>query len=101
GFVWPRQHGFPTRVVLAASLLAQKRNAEPNPRFRAGNRALRRQPGGEGAAPTPPASGNLFGPLGGLGRPYDEWDKPEQAAKWRKELEAARAAQPTQRPERG
>jgi hypothetical protein len=96
GFVWPRQHGFRTQVVLGASLLGQKKYAEAEPLLREGYRRIKRQPELEGSVPTPLDRRYLREALGWLVRLYEEWGKPEQAAKWREERKAARAAQPAQ-----
>jgi hypothetical protein len=95
-FVWPRQHGFRTQVVLGASLLGQKIYAEAEPLLREGYQRMKRQPEVEATVPTPLDRRYLIEALGWLVRLYEEWGKPEQAAKWREELKEVKAARPTQ-----
>jgi tetratricopeptide (TPR) repeat protein len=95
GFVWPRQYGFRTQVVLGASLLGQKKYAEAEPLLREGRERMKQQPEVEGAVPTPLDRRYLIESLAWLVRLYEEWGKSGQAAKWREELKAAKAAQPT------
>jgi serine/threonine protein kinase len=90
-FVWPRQHGFRTQVVLGASLLGQKKYAQAETVLCEGYRRMKRQPGAEGAVPTPLDRRYLTEALGWLVQIYEEWDKPDQAAFWRKELHKAQA----------
>jgi tetratricopeptide (TPR) repeat protein len=93
-FVWPRQYGFRTQVVLGACLLGQKKYAEAELLLREGYQRMKQQPEVEGAVPTPLDRRYLIEALGWLVRLYEERGKPEQAAKWREELKAATAAQP-------
>jgi tetratricopeptide (TPR) repeat protein len=90
-FVWPRQHGFRTQVVLGASLLGQKKYAEAEPMLCEGYRRMKWQPEAEGAVPTPLDRRYLTEALGWLVQLYKEWDKPDQTAYWRKELHKAQA----------
>ena len=90
-FVWPRQHGFRTQVVLGASLLGQKKYAEAEPMLCEGYRRMKRQPEAEGAVPTPLDRRYLNEALGWLVQLYEEWGKPDEAARWRKELHQAQA----------
>jgi hypothetical protein len=88
GFLWPRQYGFRTQVVLGASLLGQKKYAEAEPVLREGYLRMKRQPEVDGAVPTPLDRRYLIEAVGWLVRLHEEWGKPDQAAEWRKELQA-------------
>jgi serine/threonine protein kinase len=90
-YVWPRQLGFRTQVVLGASLLGQKKYAEAEPMLCEGYRRMKRQPEAEDAVPTPLDRRYLTEALGWLVQLYEEWDRPDQAACWRKELRKAQA----------
>jgi serine/threonine protein kinase len=90
-FVWPRQYVFRTQVVLGASLLGQKKYAQAEPMLREGYRRMKQQPEAEGAVPTPLDRRYVTEALGWLVQLYEEWDKPDEAAYWRKELHKAQA----------
>jgi hypothetical protein len=93
GFLWPRQHGSRTQVVLGASLLGQKNYAEAEPMLRDGYLRMKRQPEVEGAVRTPLDRRYLIEALEWLVQLYEEWGKPAQAAEWGKELEAYKKTQ--------
>jgi tetratricopeptide (TPR) repeat protein len=77
---------FNSRSMLGDALLGQKKYADAEPLLRQGYEGMRRR-----ADKIPPQwkGLRLRQALERLVRLYDAWDKPEEAAKWRKELEAA------------
>jgi serine/threonine protein kinase/tetratricopeptide (TPR) repeat protein len=78
--------------LLGASLLGQKKYNEAQTQLRRGYEGLTLpQQAGE-ARPTPLVKRRRVEALGWLVRLYDEWNKPDEAAKWRKELETVKAA---------
>jgi tetratricopeptide (TPR) repeat protein/tRNA A-37 threonylcarbamoyl transferase component Bud32 len=81
---------FQARSLLGAALLGQGKHADAEPLLVQGYQGLQ-----ERAQAIPPQSrGCVPEALGRLVALYDAWGKPGEAAKWRKELEAARAARP-------
>jgi tetratricopeptide (TPR) repeat protein len=86
------------RAMLGASLLGQKKYQEAEPLLLKGYEGLR-----DAKEKTPAYAYFLQVPLTEtlerLVRLYEEWDKPDEAAKWRKELEALKLARPTPGPD--
>jgi tetratricopeptide (TPR) repeat protein len=78
---------FNTRSMLGAALLGQKQYAGAEPLLRKGWEGMKQH---EAMIP-PPAMDRLTEALQRLVRLYDEWGKPDEAARWRKELGAAQA----------
>jgi serine/threonine protein kinase/tetratricopeptide (TPR) repeat protein len=74
---------------LGACLLGQKKYAEAEPLLLRGYQGLRQH---EERIPANFPEIRLTEALERLVQLYEEWDKPDEAAKWRKELEAAKAA---------
>jgi serine/threonine protein kinase len=82
---WQR---FNTQSLLGASLVSQKRYAEAEPLLLGGYEGLNQR-----QAKIPANSKDrLSEALERLGQLYDAWGKPEEAAKWRQELEARKEA---------
>jgi hypothetical protein len=82
--------------ALGACLLGQKKYAEAEPLLLKGYEGLRQH---EERIPASFRRTRLTEALGRLVQLYDEWAKPDEAAKWRKELEAAKAPpKPTAQP---
>ena len=75
---------FATQSLLGGSLLGQKKYADAQPLLLAGYEGMKAR------AQTLPANEKprLTEALQRLVQLYDEWGKPDEAAKWRKELEA-------------
>jgi serine/threonine protein kinase/tetratricopeptide (TPR) repeat protein len=80
---------FNERVLLGASLMGQKKYAQAEPLMVAGYEAMKahaaRTPGHD--TPRSPLHRSLTDAVEWLVRLYEEWGKPEQAAKWRARLE--------------
>jgi serine/threonine protein kinase/tetratricopeptide (TPR) repeat protein len=78
--------------LLGASLLGQKKYAEAEPffvnTFEGVQQPSAAQPGGP--LSTPLGRRYQIEAMGSLVQLYDEWDKPDEAAKWRKKLEEVR-----------
>jgi non-specific serine/threonine protein kinase/serine/threonine-protein kinase len=86
---------FNTQSLLGEALLGQKRYADAEAPLRAGYEGLKQR---EAKIP-PPGKVRLTEALRRLVRLYDAWGKPDDAARWRKELDAARASdRPPQAP---
>jgi serine/threonine protein kinase len=85
-----REHAF-AKCLLGASLSGRKRYAEAEPLLVQGYEGVKPQPG-FGEDTTPFAQRRKVEALGWLVQHYEEWGKPDEAARWRKELEAAKAA---------
>jgi serine/threonine protein kinase len=91
-----------TQILLGASLLGQKKYAEAAPLLLQGYKGI--VPGYRGGVQLRPEGQGGLPPLNRLDRRYqiealgwlvqlyDEWGKPDEAAKWRKDLEKAKAA---------
>jgi hypothetical protein len=85
-----REQAF-AQSLLGASLLGQKKYKEAQQFLVQGYEGLKAQPGfGEDA--TPYAQRSRVEALGWLVQLYEEWNKPTEAAEWRKKLESAKAA---------
>jgi eukaryotic-like serine/threonine-protein kinase len=87
---------FNTQSILGVALLVQKKYADAEPLLRKGYEGLKQR-----AAQIPPQSKQvcLTRALERLVRLYDAWDRPEEAARWRKELEArTKAAEKAAKP---
>jgi serine/threonine protein kinase len=76
------------RSLLGAALLGQKRNGDAEPLLRAGYDGLKKD---EPALP-PQARGNVTGALQRLVDLYEATGKKDEAARWRKELDAVKTA---------
>jgi hypothetical protein len=74
--------------ALGACLVGQKKYAEAEPLLLKGYEGLRQH---EESIPVSLRRTRLTEALERLVQFYDEWDKPDKAAKWRKELEEAKA----------
>jgi tetratricopeptide (TPR) repeat protein len=74
------------RAMLGASLLGQKKYQEAEPLLLKGYEGLRNL---KEKIPASFLQGPLTGTLERLVQLYEEWGKPDEAARWRKELEAA------------
>src|SRR5207245_1619499 len=82
---WRTHHA---RSLLGGALLGQKRYGDAEPLLLQGYGGLK-----ERAVKIPPeAQGSLTTAVERLAQLYGAWGKPEEAAKWRKELEAHRKA---------
>jgi tetratricopeptide (TPR) repeat protein len=79
------------RCLLGASLLGQKKYEDAEAQLKQGYGGLALPPEAGEVGPTPFTKRRRVEALGWLVQLYDEWDKPDDAAKWRKELEALRA----------
>jgi eukaryotic-like serine/threonine-protein kinase len=79
---------FYTQSQLGASLLSQKKYAEAEPLQQAGYEGMKQR---EAKIP-PQRKVRLTEALERLVQLYDAWGKPEQAQKWRKELEETKRA---------
>jgi tetratricopeptide (TPR) repeat protein len=86
-----REYAF-AQCLLGASLLGQKKYEEAETRLRRGYEGLTLPPEAGEVGPTPFTKRRRVEALGWLVRLYDEWNKPDETAKWRKELEATKAA---------
>jgi hypothetical protein len=85
---------FDAQSVVGAALLGRQEYAEAEPFLVAGYDGMAQR-----QAKIPPnAKVRLTDALDRLVHLYDAWGKPEEAAKWRKELEAARAAGRPEKP---
>jgi tetratricopeptide (TPR) repeat protein len=85
-----REYAF-AKCLLGASLHGQKKYNRAEPLLRQGYEGLTLpQEAGE-AGPTPYVKRRRIEALGWLVQLYEAWAKPDEAAKWRKELEAAKA----------
>jgi serine/threonine protein kinase len=74
---------FSTRAALGSALLGQKRYADAEPLLLAGYEGMKQRD----AKIPPQGKVRLTATLEQLVRLYGAWDKPEEAAKWRKRLE--------------
>ena len=74
--------------MLGASLLGQNKLAEAEPLLIAGYQGLQRTVDG---IPVPVRERRLTEALNNLIRLYDGWEKPEESAKWKQELEHRKA----------
>jgi serine/threonine protein kinase len=83
GFRWVADH------MLGICLLEQKKYAEAEPLLLSGYNGLRNS---EGKIPANFRQIQLTEALERLVQLYKEWDKPDESAKWRKDLEAAKGA---------
>jgi non-specific serine/threonine protein kinase/serine/threonine-protein kinase len=95
---WARYH---TQTLLGTALLGQKKYAEAEPLFVQAYQGMKKQsekvPGNN--RPGSPTQKPLTEALERLVQLYDAWSKPEEAARWRKELDEAKAAlKPSARP---
>jgi hypothetical protein len=81
---------FQTQVLLGATLLGQGKYADAEPLLLQGYRGLK---GREKTIP-PQDKGRVPQALGRLVQLYEAWGKPDEAARWRKDLEAARTPGP-------
>jgi serine/threonine protein kinase/Tfp pilus assembly protein PilF len=79
-----------TQILLGASLLGQKKYAEAEPLLLQGHAGLTTPQEARDVGPTPLAQRRRVEALGWLGQLYKERGKPDEAAKWRKELEEVR-----------
>jgi serine/threonine protein kinase/tetratricopeptide (TPR) repeat protein len=86
---------FNTRSMLGAALVGQKKYAEAEPLLLAGYEGMKERGAG---VPEPVGSLRLAQALERLVRLYDEWGKKDEAARWRKKLEALNASRPAQPP---
>jgi hypothetical protein len=79
-----------TRSVLGEALLGQEKHAEAEPLLVGGYEGLKKR-----EAKIPPAfrAVRLKEALERLVQLYDAWDKPDEAARWRKELAARKPGQ--------
>src|SRR5262249_6153642 len=75
---------FNTRSQLGGALLGQKKYADAEPLLRQGYAGIKERE----AKIAKVATGTRTQALERLVRLYEAWDKPEEAARWRKELEA-------------
>ncbi len=82
-----REYAF-AQCLLGASLLGQKQYNEAETQLRRGYEGLTLPQEAEEAGPTPFVKRRRVEALGWLVRLYQEWGKADEAAKWRKELEA-------------
>jgi hypothetical protein len=82
---WP---SFNTKAQLGVILMAQKKYAEAEPLLLSGLEGMRKR----AATLPPPVKAHLAKGLEKLAQLYDEWGKPEQASRWRKELASRQAA---------
>jgi serine/threonine protein kinase/tetratricopeptide (TPR) repeat protein len=80
------------KCLLGASLLGQKKYEEAETQLRRGYEGLTLPQQAGDAGPTPFVKRRLVEALVWLVQLYEESDKPDEAAKWRKELEKAKAA---------
>jgi hypothetical protein len=81
---------FSTQSLLGGALLLQQKHADAEPLLRQGYEGLKQR---EAKIP-PAAKARLSEAIERLVQLYDAWGKKDQADRWRKELEAARAALP-------
>jgi tetratricopeptide (TPR) repeat protein len=79
---------FNTQSLLGEALLGQKKYADAEPRLRAGYEGLKQR---EARIPLQ-SKFCLATALQRLVRLYEAWGKPDEAARWQKELDAAKAA---------
>jgi tetratricopeptide (TPR) repeat protein len=87
--VWETAH---VRSLLGAALLGQKNYAEAEPLLVQGCRGMKKSGKVLGIYhPRPQTTKLRIEALQRLVRLYDDWGKPEEAARWRKELEEAKA----------
>ncbi len=85
---------FNAKSMLGDALLGQKKYAEAEPLLVQGYEGMK-----EREAKIPPhAKVRLIEALERLVQLYDDWGKPEQAAEWRKKLEAAKGDKPPVKP---
>src|SRR5262249_4002293 len=78
---------FNAKSLLGAALLGQQKYADAEPLLVEGYEGMKKRqpaPGQHGAGPDPE---QLTEALERLVQLYDQWEKPDQAARWRKELE--------------
>src|SRR5262249_7977085 len=85
-----REYAF-AKGLLGTSLLGRKEYAEAEPLLVQGYEGLKPRPGAD-EDPTPLARRYQAEALAWLVQLYEETGKPDEAAKWRKELEATKAA---------
>ena len=83
------------RSALGACSLGQKKYAEAEPMLRKGYEGLRQF---ESGIPASFRRTELGKALKRLAQLYDEWSRPEEAAKWHRELESMNAAKPVTGP---
>jgi tetratricopeptide (TPR) repeat protein len=82
---WPDDWGtFGRKSLYGGALLGQKKYADAEPFLLEGYQGLKER----AARISPNGHGTLTAALEQLVRLYDAWGKPDEAAKWRKELEA-------------
>jgi serine/threonine protein kinase/tetratricopeptide (TPR) repeat protein len=86
-----REYAF-AKCLLGASLLGQKRFKEAEPLLLQSYEGLMLPQEGKEAGPTPFLKRRRVEALGWLVQLYEAWGKPDEVAKWRKELEAAKHA---------
>ena len=87
---------FPAESALGACLLGQKKYAEAEPVLVSGYNGLRKH---EDKSRASGGRSDLTEALERLVQLYEAWDRPKEAARWRKELEAAKeAAKPAASP---
>src|SRR5262249_11881503 len=79
---------FDAQSLLGGALLAQKKYAEAEPLLREGYEGLRQR---QDRIPDH-GKARVTEALERLAQLYDAWDRPVDAAKWRKELDEAKAA---------
>jgi tetratricopeptide (TPR) repeat protein/tRNA A-37 threonylcarbamoyl transferase component Bud32 len=77
---------FNTQSMLGEALLGQKHHADAEAPLRAGYEGLKQR---AARIPPPLRQGRLTEALQRLVQLYDAWGKPDEAARWRKELDAA------------
>jgi serine/threonine protein kinase len=85
-----RERAF-AQCLLGASLLGQKKYQEAEQLIRQGYQSLVLPQESSDAGPTPFARRRRVEAMGWLVRLYDEWGKPAEAAKWQREMQAAKA----------
>jgi eukaryotic-like serine/threonine-protein kinase len=93
---WPDDWGtFGRKSLYGSALLGQKKYADAEPLLLTGYQGLKDR----AATISPNRHGTLTDALQRLVRLYDAWGKPDEAAKWRKELEAhSKAEEKTVKP---
>jgi tetratricopeptide (TPR) repeat protein len=85
-----REYAF-AKSLLGASLLGQRRHAEAEPLLVQGYQGLTPRTAARDARSIPLDKRRRIEALGWLVQLYEEWGKPDEAAKWRAELESAKA----------
>jgi tetratricopeptide (TPR) repeat protein len=77
------------RSLLGAALAAQHKYAEAEPHLLAAYAFMKQRAAAKGAAPPPPgALANIPEALERIIQLYESWEKPDEAAKWRRERDA-------------